>query len=102
MIERWVRRLAHFIVAMALDRFGFLLVELRQLGSRRTVDAQKLVEFGMQCQIIATVGSLDILSDTIERMIRQGHRNRMFLANKAAILKYRASKFNVVSIREPA
>jgi hypothetical protein len=45
--------------------------------------------------------SAGFLSDTVERMIRQGHRNRMFLANKA-ILKYRASKFNVVSIREPA
>jgi hypothetical protein len=44
---------AHFIVAVALDRFGFLLVELRQLGSGRTVDAQEFVEFGMQCQIVA-------------------------------------------------
>ena len=41
------------------------------------------------------------LSATIERMIRQGHRNRMFLANKA-ILKYRASQCNVFPIREPA
>ena len=41
------------------------------------------------------------LTDTIERMIRQGHRNRMFLANKA-IARYRESKGNVVPIEEHA
>ena len=41
------------------------------------------------------------LVDTIERMIRHGHRNRMFLANKA-IVKYLESKSNVVAIREHA
>ena len=41
------------------------------------------------------------LTDTIERMIRHGHRNRIFLANKA-ISKYRESKANVVPIKEPA
>jgi len=41
------------------------------------------------------------LADTIERMIRQGHRNRMFLANKA-IARYRESKANVVPIEEHA
>ena len=42
-----------------------------------------------------------ILVDTIERMIRHGHRNRIFLANKA-ISQYRESRANVVPIREPA
>ena len=42
-----------------------------------------------------------ILVDTIERMIRHGHRNRIFLATKA-IAKYLESKGNVVSIREQA
>ncbi len=42
-----------------------------------------------------------ILVDTIERMIRHGHRNRMFLANKA-IAKYRESRANVISITEHA
>jgi hypothetical protein len=42
-----------------------------------------------------------ILVDTIERMIRHGHRNRMFLANKA-IAKYLESKGDVVAIREHA
>ena len=41
------------------------------------------------------------LTDTIERMIRHGHRNRIFLANKA-ISKYRESRADVVPIREPA
>jgi len=41
------------------------------------------------------------LTDTIERMIRQGHRNRMFLANKA-IARYRESKGNVIPIEEHA
>jgi hypothetical protein len=41
------------------------------------------------------------LSDAIERMIRHGHRNRIFLANKA-IAKYRDSRRNIVPIREPA
>ncbi len=41
------------------------------------------------------------LTDTIERMIRYGHRNRIFLANKA-ISKYRESRAEVVPIREPA
>jgi hypothetical protein len=41
------------------------------------------------------------LTDTIELMIRHGQRNRMFLANKA-IMKYRASRSNVVPIREHA
>jgi len=41
------------------------------------------------------------LTDAIERMIRQGHRNRMFLANKA-ILKYRATESNIIPIRENA
>jgi hypothetical protein len=40
-----------------------------------------------------------ILIDTIERMIRHGHRNRMFLANKA-IAKYLESKSNVGAIRK--
>lgn len=37
------------------------------------------------------------LSDSIERMIRQGQRNRMFLANMA-LIKYRESRNNVISI----
>jgi hypothetical protein len=41
------------------------------------------------------------LTDTIERMIRHGHRNRMFLANKA-IAKYRDSRGHAVAIREHA
>lgn len=41
------------------------------------------------------------LTDTIERMIRYGHRNRIFLANKA-ISKYRESRADVVPIRQPA
>ena len=41
------------------------------------------------------------LTDTIEQMIRNGHRNRMFLANKA-IAKYLASRSIVVPIREHA
>ena len=41
------------------------------------------------------------LTDTIERMIRHGHRNRIFLANKA-IAKYRESRANVVPIGELA
>jgi hypothetical protein len=56
------------------------------------------------------------LTDTIERMIRQGHRNRMYLANKA-INKYlesgsqqsrsqesrsQQSRNHVVTIREDA
>ena len=45
-----------------------------------------------------TVG---ILADTIERMIRHGHRNRMFLANKA-IAKFLEAKNNVVAIRKHA
>ncbi len=41
------------------------------------------------------------LTGTIETMIRRGQRNRMFLANMA-ILKYQASRSNVVDIRERA
>jgi hypothetical protein len=41
------------------------------------------------------------LTNKIETMIRQGQRNRMFLANKA-IIKYRDSRENVVPIREHA
>jgi hypothetical protein len=41
------------------------------------------------------------LTDTIEQMIRHGHRNRIFLANKA-IAKYRESRSHVVAIREHA
>lgn len=41
------------------------------------------------------------LTDTIERMIRYGHRNRIFLANKA-ISKYRESRAGAVPVREPA
>ena len=41
------------------------------------------------------------LTDAIERMIRHGHRNRMFLANKA-IGKYRESRSHVAAIREHA
>lgn len=41
------------------------------------------------------------LTDSIERMIRHGHRNRMFLANKA-IAKYRDSRSTVVPIWEHA
>lgn len=44
------------------------------------------------------------LSDTIERMMRQGIRNRMFLANKA-LIKYRTFKEgnnNIIFIRENA
>jgi hypothetical protein len=37
------------------------------------------------------------LTDTLEIMIRRGQRNRMFLANMA-ILKYQASRNNVVDI----
>jgi hypothetical protein len=44
---------------------------------------------------------LRILADTIERMIRQGHRNRIFLANKA-IAKYLESRSNVGAVRERA
>jgi hypothetical protein len=45
--------------------------------------------------------ALRILTDTIGRMIQDGHRNRMFLANKA-IAKYLESRRNVVAIREHA
>jgi hypothetical protein len=43
------------------------------------------------------------LSDTIERMIRQGQRNRMFLANKA-LIRYRTFResCNVIQFRENA
>jgi hypothetical protein len=41
------------------------------------------------------------LTDTIELMIRGGQRNRMFLANMA-IIKYRATKSDVIPIREDA
>ena len=41
------------------------------------------------------------LTDTIERMIRYGHRNRIFLANKA-ISKYREFRAGAVPVREPA
>ena len=41
------------------------------------------------------------LTDTIERMIHYGHRNRIFLANKA-ISKCRKSRPDVVPVREPA
>ena len=37
------------------------------------------------------------LTDTIERMIRRGERNRIFLANKAIEI-YRESKSNVIQI----
>ena len=40
------------------------------------------------------------LTDTIEWLIRCGHRNRIFLANKA-ISKYRESRASIVPIREP-
>ena len=38
------------------------------------------------------------LTDAIDLMIRQGQRNRMFLANKA-ILQYRVAWSNVVTVR---
>lgn len=43
------------------------------------------------------------LSDSIEKMMRQGQRNRMFLANKA-LIKYRTFKENnnIIYIRENA
>jgi hypothetical protein len=50
---------------------------------------------------LGEVGAARFLTDTIERMIRQGHRNRIFLANKA-IAKYRESRNSVVPIREHA
>jgi hypothetical protein len=41
--------------------------------------------------------AVGFLNDAIERMIRQGQRNRMFLANMA-LIKYRQSRSNVISI----
>ena len=44
---------------MPLDHFGFLLIELGEFGACGVVDAQQFIEFGMQRQIIAAVGSLN-------------------------------------------
>jgi hypothetical protein len=44
---------------MPLDRFGFLLIELGEFGACGVVDAQQFIEFGMQRQIVAAVGSLN-------------------------------------------
>ena len=44
---------------MALDHFGFLIIELRELRARVVVDTQELVQLGMQRQIIAAIGALD-------------------------------------------
>jgi hypothetical protein len=52
-------------------------------------------------EIVDGIVAARFLTDTIETMIRRGQRNRMFLANMA-ILKYRASRSNVVDIREHA
>jgi hypothetical protein len=43
-------------------------------------------------------GSARFLTETIERMIRQSQRNRMFLANKA-IIKYRELRKKVLLLR---
>jgi hypothetical protein len=52
-------------------------------------------------EIVDGIVAARFLTDTIETMIRRGQRNRMFLANMA-ILKYQASRSNVVDIREHA
>jgi hypothetical protein len=52
-------------------------------------------------EIVDGIVAARFLTDTIETMIRHGQRNQMFLANMA-ILKYRASRSNVVDIREHA
>jgi hypothetical protein len=41
--------------------------------------------------------AVGFLSDSIERMICRGQRNRMFLANMA-LIRYRESRSNVISI----
>jgi hypothetical protein len=51
--------LAHFLVAMAHDDLGFLLIELGEFRTRRMVDPQQFVELGVQRQIVAPVGPLD-------------------------------------------
>jgi len=45
--------------AVMHDRFGLLLIELGQFRPRRVIDAQQLIQLGMQRQIIAPVGALD-------------------------------------------
>jgi hypothetical protein len=40
----------------------------------------------------------NFLADSVDAMIRGGQRNRMFLANMA-IIKYRAARDNVVTLR---
>src|SRR6202035_1016604 len=44
---------------MALDLFRLLLIELGEFRTRGVVDPQKFIQFGMQRQIVAAVGSLD-------------------------------------------
>jgi hypothetical protein len=41
---------------MALDKFGFLLIQLGEFRPGVIVDAQKFIEFGAQRQIVAPVG----------------------------------------------
>jgi hypothetical protein len=50
---------------------------------------------------LGDAGAARFLTDTIEHMIRQGRRNRIFLANRA-ITKYRESRNSAVPIREHA
>jgi hypothetical protein len=51
--------LAHFLVAVAHDRLGFLLIELGEFRTGVAIDTQQLVELGVQGQIVAPVSSLD-------------------------------------------
>ena len=53
------RRPTHFVLAVARDDLGFLLIELGEFRTRGMIDPRQFVELGMQRQIVAPVGALD-------------------------------------------